>query len=170
MREVPMTQEADPEAGGNLFISLEVRRSLAMLSRRERRTYWGAVGLRIATSLLDLAGVLMLGMVGVIASSSAQGVAIPDSIRTVLSWLGLANASASTASLVLAGTAAVLLVLKSVAALWILRWVTKFLSTSSARVSAEMFADFFSLPIVHVNRFASQWSSFALVHGVTGAT
>ena len=28
---------------------------------------------------------------------------------------------------------------------------------------------FFSLPIVDVNRFASQWSAFALVHGVTGA-
>ena len=32
-----------------------------------------------------------------------------------------------------------------------------------------MCADFFSLPIVHVNRFESQWSAFALVNGVTGA-
>ena len=87
----------------------------------------------------------------------------------VLSWFGLSGASASTASLALAGIAAVLLVLKSMASLWILRWVTKFLSTASARVSAQMCADFFSLPIVHVNRFASQWSAFALVHGVTGA-
>ena len=32
-----------------------------------------------------------------------------------------------------------------------------------------MCADFYALPIVHVNRFESQWSAFALVHGVTGA-
>jgi len=164
-----MTQATDSEAGATTSISGEVRRSLALLSRRERRTYWGAVGLQMATSLLDLAGVLLFGMVGVIASSATQGVAIPDSIQVVLSWFGLADASASTAALVLAGIAAVLLVLKSIASLWILRWVTKFLSTSSARVSARMCADFFSLPIVHVNRFASQWSAFALVHGVTGA-
>jgi ATP-binding cassette, subfamily B, bacterial PglK len=169
VREVPMTQATDSEAGATLPISRDARRSLAMLSRRERRTYWGAVGLQMATSLLDLAGVLMFGMVGVIASSAAQGVAIPNSIRVVLSWFGLADASASTASLVLAGIAAVLLVLKSIASLWILRWVTKFLTTLSTRVSAQMCADFFSLPIVHVNRFASQWSAFALVHGVTGA-
>jgi ATP-binding cassette, subfamily B, bacterial PglK len=140
-----------------------------MLNRRERRTYWGAVALQMATSLLDLAGVLMFGVVGVIASSAAQGVAIPDSIRVALAWFGLADASPSRASLVLAAVAAVLLVLRSVASLWILRWVSKFLSTASARVSAQMCADFFSLPIVHVNRFTSQWSAYALVQGVTGA-
>jgi ABC-type multidrug transport system fused ATPase/permease subunit len=164
-----MTVAGDVQKRTNPLIGPEVRRSLALLSRKERRTYWLAVGLQMATSLLDLAGVLMFGIVGVIASSAAQGVAIPESIRGVLSWFGLADASASTASLVLAGIAAVLLVLKSVASLWILRWVTKFLTKSSARVSGEMCADFFSLPIVHVNRFATQWSAFALVHGVTGA-
>ena len=140
-----------------------------MLTHGERHKYWGAVGLQMATSLLDLAGVLLFGMVGVIAASAAQGVAIPDSIQVVLSWFGRADVSASTASLVLAGIAAVLLVLKTIASLWILRWVTKFLTRSSARVSAEMCANFFSLPIVHVNRFESQWSAFALVGGVTGA-
>ena len=87
----------------------------------------------------------------------------------VLSVIGLADASASTASLALAGIAALLLVLKSITSLLILRWVTKFLTISSARVSAQMCGDFFSLPIVYVNRFASQWSAFALVQGVTGA-
>jgi ABC-type multidrug transport system fused ATPase/permease subunit len=32
-----------------------------------------------------------------------------------------------------------------------------------------MCADFYALPIVYVNQFNSQWSAFALVHGVTGA-
>ena len=164
-----MTSTKSAEAGASLSIGREVRRSLALLSPGERRTYWVAVGLQMATSVLDLAGVLLLGMVGVIASSAAQGVAIPDSVQTVLSWIGLNDASASTASLVLAGIAAVLLILKSIASLWILRWVTTFLTTASARVSGEMCAAFFSLPIVEVNRFASQWSAFALVHGVTGA-
>ena len=168
-RDLPMTRANSAEAGTTLSIGNEVRRSLALLSPGERRTYWGAVGLQMATSLLDLAGVLLLGMVGVIASSAAQGAAIPDSIQAVLSWIGLADASASTASLVLAGTAAVLLILKSIVSLWILRWVTTFLTTVSAGVSGQMCADFFSLPIVHVNRFASQWSAFALVNGVTAA-
>jgi ABC-type multidrug transport system fused ATPase/permease subunit len=140
-----------------------------MLTRRERRTYWAALGLQMATSLLDLAGVLLFGMVGVIAASAAQGVAIPDAVQVVLSWFGGEDVSATTASLVLAGIAALLLVLKTIASLWILRWVTRFLTTSSTRVAAQMCADFYALPIVHVNRFDSQWSAFALVSGVTGA-
>ncbi len=164
-----MTQAADSEAGVALLISREIRRSLAMLTGRERRTYWVAVSLQMATSLLDLAGVVMFGMVGVVASSATQGVTIPNSIQTVLSWFGLADASADTVALVLAGIAAVLLVLKSIVNLWILRLVTKFLTRSSTRVSAQLCEDFFALPIVDVNRFGSQWSAFALINGVTGA-
>ncbi len=164
-----MTQATVPEARANPLLSPEVKRSLGLLSRSERRTYWAAVGLQMATSLLDLAGVLLFGMVGVIAASTAQGLTTPDSIQAVLSWFGAADVPATTASLVLAGLAALLLVLKTIVSLWILRWVTKFLTASSTRISAEMCAEFYALPIVHVNQFASQWSAFALVHGVTGA-
>jgi ATP-binding cassette, subfamily B, bacterial PglK len=140
-----------------------------MLTLRERRTYWAAVGLQMATSLLDLAGVLLFGMVGIIAASAAEGVPIPDSVQAVLSWFGGEDVSATTASLMLAGIAALLLVLKTIASLWILRWVMTFLTTSSTRVAAQMCAEFYALPIVHVNRFDSQWSAFALASGVTGA-
>lgn len=169
MRDVPVTQATVSEARANPLIGREVRRSLAMLSRRERRNYWAAVGLQMATSLLDLAGVLLFGMVGVIAASAAQGTALPHAIEVVLSWFGLADVPATTASLVLAGIAALLLVLKTIASLWILRWTTKFLTMASTRISVQMCADFYALPIVHVNRFESQWSAFALVHGVSGA-
>jgi ATP-binding cassette subfamily C protein len=140
-----------------------------MLTPRERHTYWAAVGLQMATSLLDLAGVIMFGVVGVIASSVAQGVPVPPSIQSVLSWFGLADASAGMDALILAGIAAVLLIGKSVASLVILRWVTRVLTTTSTRISGKMCAEFFSLPIVHVNHFATPWSAFALIHGVTGA-
>ena len=80
-----MTQATASEPGAALSIRREVSRSLAMLNPRERRAYWAAVGLQIATSLLDLAGVLLFGMVGVLASSVAQGAAIPPSIQMVLS-------------------------------------------------------------------------------------
>jgi ABC-type multidrug transport system fused ATPase/permease subunit len=123
----------------------------------------------MATSLLDLAGVLLFGMVGVIAASAAQGFALPDSIQVVLSWFGAEDVSATTASLALAGIAALLLVLKTLASLWILRWVTNFLTAASTRVSAQMCADFYALPIVNVNQFPSQWSAFALGNAVTGA-
>ena len=65
-----MTQATDSEAGATLSIGPEVRRSLALLSRRERRTYWGAVGLQMATSLLDLAGVHFMALLFYFSSLS----------------------------------------------------------------------------------------------------
>lgn len=147
----------------------EVRRGLNMLTPADQRTYWRAVGLQMSTSLLDLAGVLAIGMVGLLVSAAVQGTAAPSPMPTILSWFGMADMSLSRASLIIAGVAAVLLILKTVIALWGLRWVTTFLSACSAQVAARMSAEFFALPIVRIQKFTSQWSAFALVHGVTGA-
>lgn len=147
----------------------EVRRGLDLLTPEDRRTYWWAVALQMSTSLLDLAGVLAIGIVGVLMSSVVQGTAAPAPVSTVLSAIGLADAPLAQASVIIASVAAVLLILKTIIALWGLRWVTTFLSRCSALVAARMSADFFSLPIVRIQKFTSQWSAFALVHGVTGA-
>ena len=75
-----MTQASEPEAGTSLSVSREVRRSLAMISPRERRTSLGGRGAPDGDVPAGPAGVLMLGIVGVIASSAAQGVALPETI------------------------------------------------------------------------------------------
>lgn len=147
----------------------EVRRGLNLLTPADQRTYGWAVALQMSTSLLDLAGVLAIGVVGVLMSSVVQGTPAPEPVSTLLSAVGLADAPLARSSVIIASVAAVLLILKSVIALWGLRWVTSFLSRCSAVVAARMSADFFALPIVRIQNFTSQWSAFALVHGVTGA-
>ena len=164
-----MTEADGAENREAMPIGQAVRRSLALLGPEDKRKYRWAVVLQMATAFLDLAGVLLFGMVGVIASSAAQGAAVPATVQTVLSWFGLADASPATSSLVLAGAAAILLTFKSIASLWILRRVANFLSRCSAQVSAQMCADFFALPIVCIQKFRSQWSAFALINGVPAA-
>lgn len=147
----------------------EVRRGLDLLTPADRRTYWWAVALQMSTSLLDLAGVLAIGLVGVLMSAVVQGSPAPAPLPTVLAAVGLGDAPLARSSVIIALVAAILLILKTVIALWGLRWVTTFLSRCSALVAARMSADFFALPIVRIQKFTSQWSAFALVHGVTGA-
>ena len=164
-----MTGAGDPKARMHPFISPQVDVLEGVLRRTERRTYWAAVGLPMATSLLDLAGVLLFGMVGVIAASLPKE--SRSRTRSRRCCRGLASRCSQRPQRALSSRDSQPFCWSSrrIASLWILRWITKFLTTSSARISAQMCADFFSLPIVHVNRFASQWSAFALVHGVTGA-
>ena len=57
----------------------------------DRRRYRWAVALQMATSLLDLAGVLLVGILGVLATAGVQGVEPPPSIESILGRLGLAD-------------------------------------------------------------------------------
>lgn len=146
-----------------------IQESLALLSPRDRKKYAYASGLQMATGLLDLAGVLLFGLVGVLAVSAAQGTAPPATVAQFLGWVGLADVSIGTACLILALVAAALLISKSIAILLISFRVTHFLARCSAELSARLAADFFALPLVRIQKHTSQWSGFALSHGVSGA-
>lgn len=146
-----------------------VAESLALLPPRDRRKYRLAVGLQMCTSLLDMAGVLLFGVVGVLAAAAAQRTAPPAAVESVLSVVGLSDAPIGTACLVLALVAALLLVVKSVVTVLISRRVSLFLARCSAELAGRLCADFFALPLVRIQKFDSQWSGFALSHGVSGA-
>ena len=146
-----------------------VRQSLAMLPKRDRRTYRIAVALQMSTSLLDLAGVLLFGLVGVTAVAAAQNAALPAAVQSALDLLGLQDWSLIRVATVLGIIAATLLVLKSVITLVVARWVTGFLARCSATMSARLFTEFFALPAVRVQHFGTQWVAFAVSRGVSGA-
>ena len=146
-----------------------VRKSLALLPEGDRVKYRWAVGLQMATSLLDLLGVMLFGVVGVLAAAASQGAEPPATLQTLLDFLGLGDASLGTSALILAGVAALLLIAKSVVTLAIARRVTRFLARCSAQTSARLSADFFSLPLVRIQHLSSQKSGFSLSHGVNAA-
>ena len=146
-----------------------VRQYLVVLSHSDRRKYRVAVALQMATSLLDLAGVLLFGVVGVLAATVAQGGALPNSLATLFHWLGLGNVPLTTAAVIIAAAAAALLVLKGIVTLIIARLVARFLGRCAADISAEMCERFFLLPLVRVQAQESQHAGFALSLGVTAA-
>lgn len=125
--------------------------------------------LQMLTSLLDLVGVLLFGVVGVLAASAAQGDGIPAPLQQPLALLGLDSLPISRLMALLAGSAAALLLAKSVITLYINRRVVSFLARCSTEVSATMCRAFFDLPITSVQQRPSQWSATALTRGVTGA-
>lgn len=146
-----------------------VRQSLALLPRGDRIKYRWVVAIQMATSVLDLFGVMLFGVVGVLAASASQGAEPPSALQAFLELIGLGDVSTSTASLILAAVAALLLISKSVVTLVIARRVTRFLARCSAQVSARMSSEFFSLPLVRIQHLSSQESGFSLSYGVNAA-
>lgn len=135
----------------------------------DRRRYRWAVALQMATSLLDLAGVLLVGILGVLATAGVQGVEPPPSIESILGRLGLADLPLTRAALLIGCAAALLLVSKSTLALVVSRWVSLFLAERSAVVAQRLSRQYFALPLVQLHRHSSQWASYALTRGVTAA-
>lgn len=148
---------------------IAIKKSIALLSPQDRRKLTIATVLQMATAFFDLAGVLLLGLVAVVAVSISSDTAIPSVMQTLFDNLGLSGVSPEGLVVGLGVTAAALLVLKSFVALIILRRVTVFLARRAAFVSAVLCANFLACSILVVQRLPSQLAAYAMGPGVTAA-
>lgn len=153
-----------------MTVTAVVRASLRLLGRRDRRLLAMAAAVQMATSLLDLVGVVLLGMVGSLAVSASSGQPPPAPIAKALSHLGLTGLSTGVLIAGLAGAAAVLLLTKSVLSPLLIARSMRFLARREALVSAGLAANLFSRPLTFIQQRSSQQTAFALINGVDAAT
>ena len=147
-----------------------VRRALALLSQRDRRLLGLSMVIQMATSLLDLVGVLLVGLVGALSVTTIQSQPPPAQVTQLVGVLGLGGLSAQELVLVLAGAAAVVLLTKSVLSSYLTRRVLVFLANRQALVSARLSKELLSRPLTFLQRRSSQETAFALITGAGAAT
>lgn len=146
-----------------------VQRSLTLLRKRDRRAFIVMVLAQMLAALLDLAGVLLLGLVAVLATATAQGSTPPSSVTSLLGKLGLESLAGTTLVAIVGGIAALLFVTKSVTSLIVVRRVFRFLADRAAMVSANLSARFFSSSLLVVQSRPSQEAAYALGQGTNAA-
>jgi ABC-type multidrug transport system fused ATPase/permease subunit len=154
----------------SMTVTAVVRASLRLLGRRDRRLLALAAAIQMATSLLDIVGVVLLGMVGSLAVSASSGQPPPAPIAKALSHLGLTGLSTGVLIAGLSGAAAVLLLTKSVLSPLLIARSMRFLARQEATVSAGLAARLFSRPLTFIQQRSSQQTAFALFRGVNAAT
>ena len=143
-----------------------VRRSLGLLDRRSRRLYWLAVAAQMLTSGLDLAAVLLIGLLVAGASATALG-----SQGTAISGLlGDLVPTSIDGIVVFAAIAGALLITKSLSSLYLTRRTYRFLANRSAIVSSHLADRVLSLSLLDLQRRASQKMTQALTAGANAAT
>lgn len=147
-----------------------VRASLRLLDKRDRRLLGASAVLQMATSVLDLIGVTLIGLVGALSMASVQGQQPPKSVVTVVSALGLRNFSEAELLGVISGAAAVVLLAKSVISPLLMARVFRFLARRQAIVSARLARELLSRPLTFVQLRSSQESAAALINGTSAAT
>ena len=147
-----------------------IRLSLDLLTPRDRKRLLAAMLAQMATSFLDLVGVLLIGLVGALAVTTVQSQPPPTQVSSLMGYLGLEELSPTALVITLAGTAAAVLLAKSVINAYLSRRVFLFLANRQALVSARLVKELLSRPLMFIQERSSQESSYALIGGASAAT
>ena len=146
-----------------------IEASLGLLTAADRRRYRLVVAAQMLTSFLDLAGVMLIGLVGVLAAASIQGIPPPDAVVTVVGRLGLGDLPTEALAGIVAATAAAFLVTKSTVSALLMRRVFRFLGNRQAVVSTTLTSHLLAQPLLSVESRSSQETAYALSFGVVTA-
>jgi ABC-type multidrug transport system fused ATPase/permease subunit len=147
-----------------------VRSALRLLSRRDRRLLGAAIAIQMATSLLDLIGVVLMGLVAALAVTVVQSQPPPLLVERVTDLLGLNGRSAQELVVIFGLAAAFVLLLKSVVSSYLLRRVLRFLANRQALISARLTSELMSRPLTEIQERPSQETAYALMGGAGAAT
>jgi ABC-type multidrug transport system fused ATPase/permease subunit len=146
------------------------RRALQLLWPRDRRRFGLAVALQAATSLLDLLGVILIGIVAYLALNALGAAPLPARITDITQALGLGSLTTAQLALAAAGLAAALLLTKSLVALALTRRTLRFLARRQGRVASDLTARLFAQSLTTVQERSSVDVAYSLTAGASAAT
>jgi ABC-type multidrug transport system fused ATPase/permease subunit len=153
-----MTTDGTPEKGQNVLRA--IRKSLAVLSLRQRVIYFTLVAVKALSSLLDVAGIALIGLLAGLAASNLD----PTKPLVIL---GLALPAVSQETLVLLVVLVlVVFVIKAAVAITFGRAITVFLARVESQKAADVAAHLFSGNLSNLERF----SKGEIVWAVMGST
>ena len=148
-------------------VKKSVERAIALLSKRDQRILFLATGLQMLLSLLDLAGVLLLGIVAAAAAGAATGT--PLNVGGI-SILGDLFPTDTTAIIVMAFVAALLLVSKSIISLFLTRRIFRFIANRQAMIAGSIAERLLNRPLLELQVRSSQETAVALTSGINAIT
>ena len=147
-----------------------IKEALSLLPEGKRRLVYLATGLQVSLGFLDLIGIVLIGLVAAIAVSGIGVTGIPQWGETILESLGMAGLTVSQQSVILAGAAVFVLILKTFASAVMTRRITRFLAHRQADVSTRLARQFLSRPLSEVQKWTTSEAIYALGAGVAAAT
>lgn len=140
--------------------------ALRLIPKNRRHKLFKIMILQASLSVLDLAGIAMIGLIGALSVSGIRSVAPSLGINQILVSLGIQNLMFQNQIAILGSFAALFLVAKTLISAYINRRILKFLSTNSAILSSKLYKDLLNIPSVMLDGTSSQKNLYALTQGV----
>lgn len=144
--------------------------SLSVFSSREKFKLGIVAISQIALGFLDLAGVILLGLLGTLSVSGVQSTPTSGRILSVLRFLGIENYSLQVQVAVLGLLATGLLAIKTLISLLASRRTLRFLSKKSAEISVFLLGKVLNKSLLEIQSKTSQETLYAVTLGVSAVT
>ena len=146
------------------------KRSIALpmklLSGRDRFLLIVATFITLILAILDLFGVLLIGLIGSLSITGLSNGQTGDRVSIALSLLQIDNLEFKSQVIVVGLLAAFLLITKTILSLFLIRKTLFFMARRAAYMSSNLITRYFTIPVSRVNRRSAQNSIYALTTGV----
>ena len=142
------------------------RQAIGILSKSDKRKLGIVTIIQIFLGILDLFGVLAIGLLGTLSITGIQSREPGNRVNTVLSFLGLGNSTFQAQAIAIGGAAVLLLVGRTIFSIIFTRRILYFMSRRGASISANLISRFLAQPFLVIQRWSSQEALYAVTRGV----
>ena len=150
---------------GNAFY-----RSFSLLPRQDKIPLLFIVFIQIILNLFDLVGIAIIGLIGSLAVRGVQTIEPSGAVQDILKWLNLDELSFQYQAAILGTTAALLMVFKTFASIYLNRKAIYFLSRRSAVISSHLMSKLMSQSLLDIQKKTIQEHVYAMTQGVSAVT
>ncbi len=144
-----------------------IRKSYSILPPKDRAKVLLISGIQISLSVLDLLGVLAIGLLGTLSAYGIQSQKPQGRVLEVLQFLGLSESTFRSQVLLLGLGALILLVSRTVISIIFTRKILFFLGHRGARLSAQLVSRLLAQPLLFVQKRTTQEMLYAVTNGVS---
>lgn len=143
---------------------------MSVLNRKDRIKLFFVSVIQITLSFLDLLGVALIGVLGALAVNGVQSKPAGNRVASVLNQLNIEGYTFQKQVAILAILAAIILVFKTIANVYLTRKVMFFLSRRGAMISGEIAEKLLNESLLSIQEKSTQDTVYALTGGVTSIT
>jgi ABC-type multidrug transport system fused ATPase/permease subunit len=140
--------------------------SANLLSAQDQRKIIAISIVQICLGVLDLLGVLVIGLLGALSISKIQSSQPNSSLHLFLQWLGMTEASFKIQAAVLGTIAVTLFVGRSLTSIYFTRRIIYFFSERGARLSINLTSRLLSQSLLSIQSRTAQDTLFSLTRGI----
>jgi ABC-type multidrug transport system fused ATPase/permease subunit len=147
-----------------------INRALKLLVRKDKLKVFGLASVQIVLSVLDLIGILLVGVISLLATNNELVTANTGSVHFVLNSLGLQKYSVASVIQILGIISVLMLTMRTLFSVLIAKKTFSFLAKKSETISENLAKNVFSQDILTLRKVSSQELAYAITTGVEKAT